>query len=98
MLGSHVYLNASGVQGNGLKETYKQLIQKAFWPKYWNAKQTTFYVAAGTSNSQMEENFSLFWGLAIMAYEQTLVSDDTRFDRYMAGRLQRADAAGESRA
>ena len=47
VLGSHVYLNASGVQGNGLKETYKQLIQKAFWPKYWNAKQTTFYVAAG---------------------------------------------------
>jgi len=85
VLGSHVYLNGSGVQGNGLKETYKQLIQKAFWPKYWNAKQTTFYVAAGSSNSQMEENFSLFWGLSIMAYESTLVSDDTRFDRYMAG-------------
>jgi cytochrome c peroxidase len=85
VLGTHVYLNASGVQGNGLKETYKQLIQKAFWPKYWNAKQTTFYVAAGTSNSQMEENFSLFWGLSIMMYESTLVSDDTRFDRYMAG-------------
>ena len=85
VLGAHVYLNASGVQGNGLKETYKQLIQKAFYPKYWNAKQTTFYVAAGTSNSQMEENFSLFWGLSIMLYEQTLVSDDTRFDRYMAG-------------
>jgi cytochrome c peroxidase len=87
VLGTHVYVNASGVQGNGLKETYKQLIQKAFWPKYWNAKQTTFYTTAGTSNSQMEENFSLFWGLAIMMYEQTLVSDDTRFDRYMAGDL-----------
>ena len=85
VLGTHVYLNTSGVQGSGLKETYKQLIQKAFYPKYWNAKQTTFYVAAGTSNSQMEENFSLFWGLSIMMYEQTLVSDDTRFDRYMAG-------------
>jgi len=85
VLGSHVYLNASGVQGNGLKETYRQLIQKAFWPKYWNAKQTAFYLAAGSSNSQMEENFSLFWGLSIMLYEQTLVSDDSRFDRYMAG-------------
>jgi cytochrome c peroxidase len=85
VLGTHVYLNTSGVQGNGLKETYKQLIQKAFYPKYWNAKQTTFYVAAGTSDSQMEENFSLFWGLSIMLYEQTLVSDDTRFDRYMGG-------------
>jgi hypothetical protein len=35
----------------------------------------------------MEENFSLFWGLSIMAYESTLVSDDTRFDRYMTGEL-----------
>ena len=87
VLGTHVYVNASGVQGNGLKETYRQLIQKAFWPKYWNAKQTTFYMIAGTSNSQMEENFSLFWGLSIMLYESTLVSDDTRFDRYMAGDL-----------
>ena len=67
VLGSHVYTNASGVQGNGLKETYKQLIQKAFSPKYWNAKQAAFYTTAGTSNSQMEENFSLFWGLSIMA-------------------------------
>ena len=85
VLGTHVYLKSTGVQGYGLKETYRQLIQKAFWPKYWNAKQTTFYVAAGTSNSQMSENFSLFWGLSIMLYESTLVSDDTRFDRYMAG-------------
>jgi len=85
VLGPHVYVNSSGVQGAGLKETYKQLIQAAFWPKYWNAKQTTFYVTAGTSNSQMAENFSLFWGLSIMLYESTLVSDDTRFDRYMSG-------------
>jgi hypothetical protein len=85
VLGAHVYVNASGLQGNGLKETYRQLIQKAFWPKYWNARQSDFYLAADTSNSQMEENFSLFWGLSIMAYESTLVSDDTRFDRYMSG-------------
>ena len=68
-----------------MKETYKQLIQKAFWPKDWNAKQTTFYITAGTSNSQMAENFSMFWGLAIMLYESTLVSDDSPFDRYMNG-------------
>jgi cytochrome c peroxidase len=28
-----------------------------------------------------ENNFSLFWGLAIQAYEATLVSDDSRFDQ-----------------
>jgi cytochrome c peroxidase len=33
--------------------------------------------------TQMEYNFSLFWGLAVQAYEATLISDDTPFDRYM---------------
>ena len=30
----------------------------------------------------MQWNFSLFWGLAVQAYEATLVSDDTPFDRF----------------
>src|SRR2546430_17132534 len=38
-----------------------------------------------TQFNQMEYNFSMFWGLAIQAYEATLVSDDTPFDRFMAG-------------
>jgi cytochrome c peroxidase len=33
--------------------------------------------------TQMEYNFSLFWGLAIQAYEATLISNDTPFDRFM---------------
>jgi cytochrome c peroxidase len=33
--------------------------------------------------TQMEYNFSLFWGLAIQAYEATLISDDAPFDRFM---------------
>lgn len=39
----------------------------------------------GVRFSQMEANFSLFFGLAIQMYESTLVSDDSPFDRYMAG-------------
>jgi cytochrome c peroxidase len=35
--------------------------------------------------SQMEANFSLFFGLAIQLYEATLVSDDSKFDRVMEG-------------
>jgi cytochrome c peroxidase len=35
--------------------------------------------------SQMEANFSMFFAIAIQLYEATLVSDDTPFDRYMAG-------------
>jgi cytochrome c peroxidase len=35
-----------------------------------------------TEFTQMQWNFSLFWGLAVQAYEATLISDDTPFDRY----------------
>ena len=39
---------------------------------------------AGTSEySQMEYNFSLFWGVAIQMYESTLIADQTPFDQYM---------------
>jgi cytochrome c peroxidase len=33
----------------------------------------------------MEYNFAMFWGVAIQMYESTLVSDNSRFDQYMAG-------------
>ncbi|MEK0423911.1 MAG: hypothetical protein RJB11_2 [Planctomycetota bacterium] len=35
--------------------------------------------------SQMEANFSLFFGLSIQLYESLLISDDTPFDRYVEG-------------
>lgn len=79
----------------GLSATYVALIQQAFLPTWWN--NTTDYVDANgdpvaipnpsdtNQFNQMEYNFSMFWGLAIQAYEATLVSDDTPFDRFMAG-------------
>jgi cytochrome c peroxidase len=33
--------------------------------------------------SQMEYNFSLFWGVAIQMYESTLIADQTPFDKYL---------------
>ena len=36
-----------------------------------------------TEYSQMEYNFSMFWGVAIQMYESTLVADQTPFDQYM---------------
>lgn len=69
--------------GTGLKApwTYKKLIQDTFEDKYWNAPG---YDADPTNPyTLMEENFSLFWGIAIMLYESTLVSDQTPFDKYM---------------
>jgi cytochrome c peroxidase len=84
-------MNRPGVPG--LSANYGQLIKKAFKSKYWSAPNR--YVIDPVSRqpvvkfvggyTQMEHNFSLFWGLAIQAYEQLLISNDTPFDRYKDG-------------
>jgi cytochrome c peroxidase len=39
---------------------------------------------AGTTDySQMEYNFSLFWGVAIQMYESTLIADQTPLDKFL---------------
>jgi len=63
----------------GLKTTYAAMIQAAFKPEWWNSATKV------GGFSVMESNFSLYWGLSIMLYESTLVSDDSRVDRYLAG-------------
>lgn len=66
--------------GHGLKPgvTYPALIQEAFHDKYWLAPG----YASPDGYTLMEENFSMFWGLAIMMYESTLVSDQSPFDQF----------------
>ena len=65
----------------GLTTTYTALIQTAFQSKWWNSNKK---VSIGTGTyTMMEANFSLFWGLAIMMYESTLVSDNTPMDQYL---------------
>ena len=71
--------------GYGLNQTYEALIKKAFQPEYWRVPDATFKTSSGTQYRQIEANFSLFWGLAIQLYEATLISGDSRFDRYAAG-------------
>jgi cytochrome c peroxidase len=44
--------------------------------------------------SVMEWNFSLFFGLAVQAYEATLVSDDTPYDRFL--QEERWDLLGDA--
>ena len=46
--------------------------------------------------SQMEMNFSLFFGLAVQLYEATLVSDDSPVDRFLAGtgKLSKSELVG----
>lgn len=64
----------------GLRTGYAQMIRDAFQPGLWNSS-----LATAEGYSQMEANFSLFWGLSIQLYEATLVSDDTPFDRFLGG-------------
>jgi cytochrome c peroxidase len=71
---------ADAGSGTGLTVSYAALIQAAFQPAYWGSAQLT---PAGFS--QMEDNFALFFGLAVQMYEATLVSDQAPFDRFMEG-------------
>jgi hypothetical protein len=67
--------------GKGLNTTYAAMIQAAFNDELWNSSE----LPPLQNYSQMESNFSLFFGLAVQLYQATLVSDDTPFDRFMAG-------------
>ena len=60
--------------GTGLNATYVGMIQDAFQNDLWNGSVT-----------QMENNFSLFWGLSIQLYEDTLTSDNAPIDQFAAG-------------
>jgi cytochrome c peroxidase len=76
---------ADATTGKGLKVTYASLIQKAFQPKWWNAKKGV--TLNGKSYTMTEANFSLFWGLSIMLYEATLVADSSPMDQYLLTRV-----------
>lgn len=66
--------------GNGLRTNYAQMIREAFVDQWWNG------TAPDPENfTHMESNFSLFWGLSLMMYQSTLVSDQTPYDAFAAG-------------
>jgi cytochrome c peroxidase len=73
VLGSYTLPNGAIMPAH----TYKLLIQKAFNSAYWDAPDTQTI----DGYKLIENNFSLFWGLAVQAYESTLVSDNSRFDQ-----------------
>jgi len=76
----------------GLDTTYDALIRAAIQDKWWNGTNKFTVNAQGRvvpsatgQYSHMEGNFSLIFGLAVMMYESTLVSDQTPYDAYLAG-------------
>ncbi len=66
----------------GLSYTYEALVRSAFQDNLFSVPGTFADSGAADPNgfTQMEKNFSLFWGLAIDAYERTLISNQSRFD------------------
>jgi cytochrome c peroxidase len=87
------FVNPPNVNGGrGISLTYTELIQIAFLSPFWDSAGPPDPVTGlptvlvATDGCQlMEENFTLFWGLAIQAYEITLRADQTPFDKFMAG-------------
>ncbi|HVG92657.1 MAG TPA: cytochrome c peroxidase, partial [Alphaproteobacteria bacterium] len=84
----------SASPNNGLTTDYISMIKAAFLDKWWSSgivvDANSNILHTGTPQttdeySQMEYNFSMFWGVAIQMYESTLVSDSSRFDRFMEG-------------
>jgi len=73
------FANTSG-GGRGLTSSYIGMIQDAFKNDLWDGGTT-----------QMENNFSLYWGLSIQLYEDTLVSDQAPID---TGALSSSAARG----
>jgi cytochrome c peroxidase len=80
--------------GKGLSMTYHELIQKAFRPEWWSGnavpevKECDAISGDELTLSQVEANFSLFWGVALMAYQKELISNQSEFDRLMSKRRQ----------
>jgi cytochrome c peroxidase len=75
--------------------SYVALVQAAFRRAYWGSAvvvdadgrpmSDAIDPAGPNEFTQMAANFGLFFGLAIQAYEATLVADDTRVDRFLDG-------------
>lgn len=104
-----IYANLSG-HGWNTQQTYGDLIKLAFSPQWWSGSQIVVVnpdrslsfratrTGAANEYTQMEYNFSLFFGLAVQLYEASLVPDDTPFDRYDSriGQLTGFQLAGKA--
>jgi cytochrome c peroxidase len=59
---------------------YATLVRRAFHRKWWGGSGLV-----DGQYTQMEANYSLFFGLAVMLYESTLVSDQSPYDEFASG-------------
>ncbi len=90
----------------GLSVSYRELIRRAFRPELWSYPSRVNMdgqvhghgaesVAVTGEWDQFELNFSVYFGVSILLYEATLVSDQAPFDRYMDGDVAALSAPQE---
>ena len=98
--------------GHGGNATYRELIKRAFRRDWWDGRKadgTQHDVplvlhrdpcsspdAPDPLGELMAANFSLYWGLSVMFYEATLVSNQSPFDDMMRGRPEAVNARWEA--
>jgi cytochrome c peroxidase len=103
-----VFSKLSGIKimpasSGGISANYRDLVHAAFQQAYWQdnhyytVDKATGQISKGggaANGHQIDElNFSMFFGLAIDAYERTLISDQSPFD---TGTLSTDAQAGKS--
>ncbi len=71
----------ANTNGRGLAQAdYAALVRRAFHDAWWNAT-----IKTDDGYTQMESNFTLFWGISMLMYQATLVSDQTPYDNFASG-------------
>lgn len=93
--------------GVGLTGTYRTMVEAAFdagWHTDTLQARVTFgpsgrtlvgsgHPAFATAYTVPESNFALFFGLALQLYQSTLVSEQTPFDKHLAGLSKQLDTS-----
>ncbi len=97
LLGGQTDCGAQGTSNRGLSGDYKSRIRATFDERFWGngAGSDVCLNAAGVqvacgdltqAYTLMEWNFSLFFGLAVQAYESILTTEDTIVDLIVGGK------------
>jgi hypothetical protein len=79
-------------------QSYDDMVKAAFHERWWDSPKTVHVASDGTvtitddpangcgsdgeNYTLLQYNFTLFFGLAVQAYEATLIADDTPWDRF----------------
>ena len=89
VLGRYVTPQPGTQVGKGLNIAYRDLIRRAFRAEFCSdlpiPRVGEHDAPTGTDLmlTQIEANFPLFWGLALMAYQKTLISDQSEMDQIL---------------